>query len=142
MPVSSILIVGASAAGLAAAETLRKEGYDRSITLVGDEPHLPYDRPPLSKHYLCGQRSVEELALSPSIASLNIDLVLGERAVALDRRRHEVTLASSRKLLFDAVIVATGIAPRRLRGGSGLLGVHTLRTLDDACSSPPRTQSR
>ncbi|MPY60118.1 NAD(P)/FAD-dependent oxidoreductase [Streptomyces spongiae] len=125
-----IVVVGASAAGLAAVETLRREGYDGTLTLVGDEPHTPYDRPPLSKQLLAGEWSPERLALRPSadLDALDIDLRLGVAATGLDVPDRTVRLADGSALPYDGLVVATGVRPRRLPGE----GAHVLRTLDDA----------
>ncbi|MFD5752127.1 NAD(P)/FAD-dependent oxidoreductase [Streptomyces sp. NPDC127033] len=125
-----IVVVGASAAGLAAAETLRREGYDGALTLVGAEPHAPYDRPPLSKQILAGEWSPERLPLRPyaDLEALGLDLRLGLAATGLDPAHRTVRLADGTRLRYDGLIVATGVRPRRLPGA----GAHVLRTLDDA----------
>ncbi|MCX5561415.1 NAD(P)/FAD-dependent oxidoreductase [Streptomyces sp. NBC_00038] len=125
-----ILVVGASAAGLAAAETLRREGYDGTITLVGDEPHAPYDRPPLSKQILAAQWEPERLGLRTAgdLGALDLDLRLGATATGLDLAARTVLLADGPPVPYDGLIVATGVRPRRLPGE----GAHVLRTLDDA----------
>lgn len=125
-----ILIVGASAAGLAAAETLRRQGYDGTLTLVGDEPEAPYDRPPLSKQILAGEWHPDRLALreQSDLAALDLDLRLGAAATALEPADRTVTLADGTRIPYDGLIVATGVRPRRLPGE----GAHVLRTLDDA----------
>ncbi|MEU5207710.1 FAD-dependent oxidoreductase [Streptomyces sp. NPDC020742] len=127
---SRVLIVGASAAGLAAAETLRQEGYGGTITLVGDEPHLPYDRPPLSKQLLAGRWQPGRLALRPEadLAALGLDLRLGVAASGLDPDARSVLMADGSRVTYDGLIVATGVRPRHLPGD----GAHVLRTLDDA----------
>ncbi|MEU5197441.1 NAD(P)/FAD-dependent oxidoreductase [Streptomyces scabiei] len=125
-----IVVVGASAAGLAAAETLRREGYDGTLTLVGDEPHAPYDRPPLSKQLLAARWESDRLALrTPAhLDGLGLDLRLGTAATGLDPDRRRVRLADGDALPYDALVIATGVRPRRLPGA----GAHVLRTLDDA----------
>ncbi|MDF2264604.1 FAD-dependent oxidoreductase [Streptomyces coacervatus] len=125
-----IAVVGASAAGLAAAETLRREGYDGTLTLVGDEPQAPYDRPPLSKQVLAAEWQPERLALRPpaDLAALDLDLRLGVAATGLQLAEHTVQLADGTEVPYDGLIVATGVRPRRLPGE----GAHVLRTLDDA----------
>ena len=130
----SVVVVGASLAGLRACEGLRHGGFEGSIALVGGESHLPYDRPPLSKEFLAGRWDVDRLALtSPAkLATLELELVLGERARAVDLGARVVALESGRKLAFDGLVVATGATPRTLRGGKDLAGVVTLRRLDDA----------
>ncbi|WP_405392341.1 FAD-dependent oxidoreductase [Streptomyces sp. NBC_01102] len=125
-----IVVVGASAAGLAAAETLRREGYEGTVTLIGDEPHTPYDRPPLSKQILSGTWSTEQLTLRPGTAldALDLDLRLGTAATGLDLGSREVLLADGTGARYDGLVVATGVRPRRLPGE----GAHVLRTLADA----------
>lgn len=129
----SIVVVGASLAGLRAVETLRGEGYDGNLVLVGAEPWLPYDRPPLSKEVLRGEWGEERLALRrKDYDSLELDLRLGTRATALDAQARQVELDDGTRLDFDGLLIATGSAPRTLPGTDGLQGVHVLRTLDDA----------
>ncbi|WP_199837893.1 FAD-dependent oxidoreductase, partial [Streptomyces scabiei] len=125
-----IVVVGASAAGLAAAETLRREGYDGTLTLVGDEPHAPYDRPPLSKQLLAARWESDRLALrAPAhLDGLGLDLRLGTAATGLDLDGRRVRLSDGDALPYDALVIATGVRPRRLPGE----GAHVLRTLDDA----------
>ncbi|WP_128429563.1 NAD(P)/FAD-dependent oxidoreductase [Streptomyces cyaneus] len=125
-----IVVVGASAAGLAAAETLRREGYDGTLTLVGDEPLAPYDRPPLSKQLLAAEWEPERLTLrSPDdLAGLDLDLRLGVAASGLQPADRTVELADGSTVPYDGLILATGVRPRRLPGAGG----HVLRTLDDA----------
>ncbi|MET7339479.1 FAD-dependent oxidoreductase [Nonomuraea sp. NPDC005650] len=127
-----VVIVGASAGGLATAETLRRTGYRGLITLVGDEPELPYDRPPLSKQLLAGQWEADRLALrtAAAIDDLGLELRLGVPATALDTAHRVVTLADGSRIPYDALVVATGIRPRRLPGCPD--GVQVLRTLPDA----------
>ncbi|MFE6176850.1 NAD(P)/FAD-dependent oxidoreductase [Streptomyces sp. NPDC056464] len=125
-----VVVVGASAAGLAAAETLRREGYDGALTLVGDEPLVPYDRPPLSKQLLSGAWEPLGLALRTpdDLSGLGLDLRLGVAATGLRLADGTVELADGSTVPYDALIVATGVRPRRLPG----VGGHVLRTLDDA----------
>lgn len=125
-----IVVVGASAAGLAAAETLRREGYDGTLTLVGDEPLTPYDRPPLSKQLLAGEREPERLALRTpdALAALGLDLRLDVAATRLEPADRSVELADGSALPYDGLVIATGVRPRRLPGE----GAHVLRNLDDA----------
>ncbi|RSO08793.1 FAD-dependent oxidoreductase [Streptomyces sp. WAC 05379] len=125
-----IVVVGASAAGLAAAETLRREGYDGTLTLVGDEPLAPYDRPPLSKQLLAGEWEPGRLDLRTpdDLAGLDLDLRLGVPATGLRLADTEVDLGDGSAVPYDGLIIATGVRPRRLPGAGG----HVLRTLDDA----------
>ena len=129
-----VLVVGASAAGLATAEALRRKGYQGPLTVLGAEPHLPYDRPPLSKQVLCGQWEPARARLRPEamLSALDASFVLGDPAVRLDVAGRSVHTASGRVLTAEAVVLATGLRPRTLPGQDGLAGVHVLRTLDDA----------
>ncbi|MFJ5197742.1 NAD(P)/FAD-dependent oxidoreductase [Streptomyces sp. NPDC088394] len=131
--VKRIVVVGASAAGLTAAETLRHRGWNGDLTLIGEEPDPPYDRPPLSKQVLTGAWEPERTTLRSlqDLARLEADLRLGQRAAALDVEGHRVRLGNGESIGYDALIIATGVAPRRLPD-SELAGVHVLRTLDDA----------
>ncbi|POX37487.1 FAD-dependent oxidoreductase [Streptomyces sp. Ru73] len=126
-------MAGASAAGLAAAEALRREGFEGSLTVVGDERQPPYDRPPLSKQILTGAWPAERVALRrpADLEALGLDLRLGSPAAALSPAVRTVTLADGTALGYDALIVATGVRPRRLPH-CGTPGVHVLRTLEDA----------
>lgn len=122
--------MGASAAGLAAAETLRREGHDGTLTLVGDEPLAPYDRPPLSKQLLSGEWEPGRLDLRTpdDLARLDLDLRLGVPATGLRLADAEVDLGDGSAVPYDGLVIATGVRPRRLPGPGG----HVLRTLDDA----------
>jgi 3-phenylpropionate/trans-cinnamate dioxygenase ferredoxin reductase subunit len=129
----TLVVVGASLAGIRAVETLRSEGYDGRLVLVGAEPHLPYDRPPLSKEVLRGDWGTERLPLRrKDYDELELELRLGRRAVALDAAAREVELDDGARLGFDGLLIATGAQPRTLPGTGGLEGVHVLRTVDDA----------
>ncbi|MEU8972124.1 FAD-dependent oxidoreductase [Streptomyces monashensis] len=130
----SVLVVGASAAGLATAESLRRKGYQGALTVLGDEPHLPYDRPPLSKQVLSGAWRPEQTQLRGRdvLDALDAEFVLGDPAVALDAATRAVTTASGWTRRADAVVLATGIRPRPFPGAEDLRGVHVLRTLEDA----------
>ena len=128
-----VVIVGASAAGLTAAEALRRRGYDGTLTLIGDEPHPPYDRPPLSKQILAGTWEQEKVVLrnNEALSELGADLLLGHTATGLDAAGRRVLLAGGRAVGYDALVIATGVTPRKLPGAD-LAGAHLLRTLDDA----------
>ncbi|MET8719283.1 NAD(P)/FAD-dependent oxidoreductase [Streptomyces misionensis] len=132
-PPRRIVVVGASAAGLSAAEALRRQGYDGSLTLVGREPHPPYDRPPLSKQILDGSWEPERVRLRrpDDLEALGLDLRLGVPAAALAPAARTVTLADGTELGYDGLIIATGVRPRWLPG-CGTPGVHVLRDLEDA----------
>lgn len=128
-----IAVVGASLAGLRAAEFIRRAKFDGELLLIGDEPHLPYDRPPLSKELLRGEWDPERIALRrKSYDELNIELVLGARAVSLDTDARRIHLDAGDTLAFDGLVIATGGAARALPGQPALEGIYTLRTLDDA----------
>lgn len=125
-------MVGASLAGLSAARSLRKRGYDGRLVVIGDEPHRPYDRPPLSKEFLAGTIGEGDLALETDDEDLRAEWLLGSRATGFDRAARAVRLADGREVRADGFVLATGAAARILPGADGLAGVHTLRTLDDA----------
>jgi NADPH-dependent 2,4-dienoyl-CoA reductase/sulfur reductase-like enzyme len=131
---SSVTIVGASLAGIRAAEILRREGFDGTIRLIGDEHRVPYDRPPLSKQVLAGTMEPEktQLVADDALEALDLDLMLGRRATALDVEDRILTLDGDEKVPFDGLLIATGASPRTIGGAEGLTGVHTLRTLDDS----------
>lgn len=127
-------MVGASLAGLSAARSLRKQGYDGRLVVIGDEPHRPYDRPPLSKEFLAGTLAEDDLLLETDDEDLRAEWLLGTRAVGLqvDGAERVLLLDDGREVRADGVVVATGAVARNLPGTDGLTGVHTLRTLDDA----------
>ncbi len=129
-----VVVVGASLAGLRAAEALRRGGFAGTLTLVGAEEHLPYDRPPLSKQVLAGDWDADRVWLRrpDDYGPLGLDLRLGVRATDLDLQDREVVLHGGERLPFDGAIIATGAAPRRLPGAPQLDGVVELRSLDDA----------
>lgn len=128
----TVAVVGASLAGLSAARSLRQRGYDGRLVVIGDEPHRPYDRPPLSKEFLAGTLGEADLALEQDDEELQAEWVLGVCATGLDRAERAVRLADGREIRADGVVIATGAAARTLPGTDGLAGVHVLRTLDDA----------
>jgi NADPH-dependent 2,4-dienoyl-CoA reductase/sulfur reductase-like enzyme len=131
---TDVVIVGASVAGVRTAEALRRRGFGGRVTLIGAEPHPPYDRPPLSKAFLTGHAAEDDLALldGERLDRLELDLRLGQRAVAVDVSARQVRLASGEPVPFGALVIATGSRPRRLPPLDGWPGVHVLRTLDDA----------
>lgn len=130
----SVLIAGASLAGLRAAQGLREGGFTGSVLMVGEELHYPYDRPPLSKQVLAGEWPPERTALTDRarLDALGVDLRLGRRAEALDAEARRVTLDDGTVLEVDGVVVATGARPRRLPGSDGAARAAVVRTLDDA----------
>ncbi|MFE1601087.1 NAD(P)/FAD-dependent oxidoreductase [Methylobacterium sp. ID0610] len=127
------LIVGASLAGLRAAEALRREGHRGPITLVGDEPHRPYDRPPLSKRVLSGEERPDRTTL-PSHPGLDLAWRLGAAAVGLDLSARAVALATGERIAFDTLLIATGTRARAWPrpAEAALKGVHAIRNRDDA----------
>jgi 3-phenylpropionate/trans-cinnamate dioxygenase ferredoxin reductase component len=128
----SIVVVGASLAGLRAVETLRREGFEGRLTLVGAEAHLPYDRPPLSKELLAGEWEHDQVVLRRvPYDDLDLELRLGVAATSLDVAARRVSLAGGTELEFDGLVIATGSTPRTLPGQPALDGVFTLRTIDD-----------
>lgn len=129
-----VIIVGASAAGVCAAESLRRRGYTGRLTLVGDEPHPPYDRPPLSKQLLSGAWDVKRVALlsQSSMEELRAELLLGRTAKGVDLADRMVVLEGGDRLPFNGLVIATGVTPRRLPTGHELAGVHVLHGLDEA----------
>jgi len=133
----SVIVVGASLAGWRATETLRAEGFSGTIALVGEERHLPYDRPPLSKQILSGTWPPEKAVLADRKRSseLRVHEVLGRRAVGLDVEARTLELDDGSTLAADGIVLATGAAPRRLPGTEELGprdGLFVLRTLDDS----------
>jgi len=129
-----VVVVGASLAGLRAAESLRQAGFAGGITMIGAEAHMPYDRPPLSKKLLAGEWEPDRIALRKPEALATLDLVwrLGVPATGLDTEAKRVLLADGSSEPYDGVVLATGAAPVRLPGQPAVGGVHELRTLDDA----------
>jgi 3-phenylpropionate/trans-cinnamate dioxygenase ferredoxin reductase component len=134
--VEHVVVVGASLAGLRTAQSLRSLGYEGRLTVVGEESHVPYDRPPLSKQVLSGEWQPEQAALAgdDELSKLGADLRLGVRATDLDIAGRTIGLHGGERLGFDALVVATGASPRELPGTPGLEGIHVLRTVDDCLS--------
>ena len=134
-PKESYIVVGANLAGGSAAETLRKEGFDGRVTLIGQEPDRPYDRPPLSKEYLRGEKEEEKLFFKPSsfYQEQEIDLCLGVKATRLDLAKRIVELDTGEGLKYDKLLLATGSRVRTLDlPGGGMEGVYYLRTIGDS----------
>lgn len=129
-----VVVVGASAAGVSTAEALRRHGHRGPITVIGDEPHEPYDRPPLSKQVLSGDmaRSTVLLREPGHLESLDVDVRHGQRAAGLDARHRHVVLANGGMVPYDRLVVATGVAARRLPTSSAMRLRHTVRSWDDA----------
>jgi 3-phenylpropionate/trans-cinnamate dioxygenase ferredoxin reductase component len=131
----SILVIGAGQAGGWVAKTLRDQKFTGKIVLVGDEQYPPYERPPLSKDVLLGSRSLESTYLWPlaKLEELDIDLMLGCRATAVDRLSKTVTLSDGQTLAYDRLMLATGSRVRRLgTPGADLPGIHYMRGINDA----------
>ena len=129
------VVVGAGLAGLRTAESLREGGFDGELVLVGDEPHLPYDRPPLSKHVLRGERPPMLLRPEEDYAELRLDLRLGTVVTGLDLPGRQL-LTTGGPVGYDHLVIATGATPRRLPGAPG----HVLRSLDDCQGLAPVLQ--
>lgn len=132
---AGVVIAGAGHAGFQAAASLRAEGYEDAIRLVGDEPWLPYQRPPLSKAFMIGKQDIEATALRPEefYAAHKIDLLMGERIAAIDPSRSCVKLESGSELAYDSLVLATGARNRLLPvKGAELDGVCYLRTREEA----------
>src|SRR6267378_3159920 len=135
MPVPVVAIVGAGQAGFQVAASLHQEGFAGRVILIGDEPVLPYQRPPLSKSYLARQSGVDDLWLRPAefYAKQQIDLVYGDAVTAIDRGGRRLRLASGIEISWDHLVLATGARYRPLPvPGAELDGVLPLRTLADA----------
>lgn len=131
----TFVIVGASLAGAKAAETLRTEGFEGRVVLVGEEASRPYERPPLSKEYLRGDKTFDDAAVHPAdfYEANGIELRTSTRAASVDPGERRVTLEGGESIPYDAVLLATGAAPRRLRvPGSDLPGIHYLRSVEES----------
>ena len=130
----TFVIVGAGLAGATAAETLRTEGFDGRVILIGDEPELPYERPPLSKDYLRGEAESKPYVHDQSFYADNgIELWHSTRATGVHTGMHELLLEGDRRVGYDRLLIATGALPRRLDvPGTELDGIHYLRTLIDS----------
>jgi len=129
------VLIGGGLAGATAAENIRKRDAAGEITLIGDEPHLPYHRPPLSKDYARGEAEVKDTLIQPEewYVEQKIAMMRGVRATGLDTARKSVTLSDGRSVGYDRALLAPGAAPNRPPiPGLDLGGVHLLRSLDDA----------
>lgn len=141
---STHIIVGGGLAGAKAAEALRERGFDGRLVLFGTEDRLPYERPPLSKEFLAGKKSLEEFTVQPAdwYAEHSVDLRLGTTVTSLDTAGHSVTLADGGREGYDTLLLATGSSSRRPPiPGADADGVHYLRTIDDASSLLERLKS-
>lgn len=139
--INRVIIIGAGQAGGETAQRLRQGGFKGDITLIGEEPFAPYQRPPLSKAYLKGDLPMERLLLRPPsvYAEENVALLTRVRAVWIDRANKKVRIEGGRELPYDALVLATGAKPRKLPlVGADLEGVHLFRTAADADAIRPR----
>ena len=131
---STIVIIGGGQAGAQAIDTLRREGFSGRLVLIGDEPELPYQRPPLSKKYLSGEMASDRLLFRHRTFydEHRIELRLGKKAVRLDTAARQVELADGEKIPYDRLLLCLGAASRQLTcPGAALPGVHYLRGLAD-----------
>ncbi len=131
---SGMVIIGAGHAAGQAAASLRQAKYEGPITIIGDEPHVPYQRPPLSKQYLSGEQAIERVYLRPATfyADKDVTLKLSTTATAINRENKTVDLDSGESLQYDKLIISTGSRPRKLGiEGADLPGIHYLRTIAD-----------
>ena len=141
---NGLVIVGASYAGVQAGISAREKGYQEPIRIVADEIHLPYQRPPLSKAFLSGDLAHNSLFLRGDdyFKGQGIEMVLGRRAVELDRATNRIKLEGGDSLPFDSIVIATGSRARRLTiPGHDRDGIVYLRTLDDALTLKPRLEA-
>jgi 3-phenylpropionate/trans-cinnamate dioxygenase ferredoxin reductase subunit len=132
---ATFVITGAGLAGAKAAEALRGRGFDGRVVLLGDEPHRPYERPPLSKDYLAGKSEREQMFVHPAAwyDEHDVDLRVGNPVIAVDRVLHRVTLADGDQVGYDKLLLATGSRPRRLPvPGAEAPGVHYLRRIEES----------
>jgi 3-phenylpropionate/trans-cinnamate dioxygenase ferredoxin reductase component len=137
MQIRKIVIIGAGQAATQAATSLRAGGFSGSITMIGDEPALPYQRPPLSKAYLSGAMSMERVTLKPAEAWVDdkVDVLIATRVETIDRTNKLVTTHDEGNFAYDALIIATGSRVRKIPcAGAELAGVHYLRTVKDVDS--------
>jgi len=134
LKLSDIIIVGAGHAAGQAAASLRQEGFVGAITILGEEPHIPYQRPPLSKQYLAGEQGLDRVYLRPDkfYADKDIAVRAGVRVERIDPAARKLTTSSGETLAYEQLLLTTGSRPRRLElPGSELAGVHYLRTIAD-----------
>ncbi|MFP6817065.1 MAG: FAD-dependent oxidoreductase [Pseudomonadales bacterium] len=131
---AAMVIVGAGHAAGQAAASLRQSGHEGEIVIIGDEPHIPYQRPPLSKQYLSGEQGIERVYLRPEkfYADKHITVKTGVTVLGIDAEAHHVNTDGGETIAYDQLLLATGSRPRQLNiGGVDLEGIHYLRTIDD-----------
>jgi len=131
----TMVIVGASLAGARAAQTLRDEGFDGQVVLIGTESETPYERPPLSKEYLMGKQEREKIYAQPRewYTEHDVDLRLGTTVTSVDPGAHEIELADGSRLAYSKLLLTTGSSPRHVPiPGNDLDGVKYLRTVGDS----------
>lgn len=133
----TLAIVGASLAGLSAARAARAQGFAGRLVVIGDEPHRPYDRPPLSKDFLLGTVTAKDLFLESDAEELGAEWVLGSGAASLDAASRTIRLKDGSTVEADGIVIATGARARQLPALAGLSNVFTLRTLADAQALAP-----
>ncbi|MHC6595106.1 NAD(P)/FAD-dependent oxidoreductase [Arthrobacter sp. C152] len=134
----TLAIAGASLAGLSAARAARAQGFGGRLVIIGDEQHRPYDRPPLSKDFLLGSITAEDLFLETADDGLDAEWILGVSAVDLDAASRTITLSDGRSVTADGIVIATGARSRRLPALEGLDNVSYLRTIADAEGLAPK----
>src|SRR5690349_16204853 len=127
-----VVIVGGGLAAARTAEQLRRSEFAGAITIVSDEDHLPYDRPPLSKEVL--RAETDDVTLKPAefYAENDITMLLGNGAKSLDTQAKTLTLADGSQVAYDELIIATGLVPRRIPSFPDLPGIHVLRNFDES----------
>lgn len=137
---ATVVVVGASHAGAQAVDSLRRDGFTGRIVLVGDEPHLPYQRPPLSKKFLLGELALDRLAIRQATfyEQHKIEAVTGVRVTAIDPKARSASLSDGRTIGYDDLVLCVGSRVRKLTcPGAELKGVHYLRTVDDVTRLQP-----
>ncbi|MFK8029647.1 MAG: NAD(P)/FAD-dependent oxidoreductase [Gammaproteobacteria bacterium] len=137
---AGLVIVGASHCGVQCAFAARRGGFEERIVLIGDDPEIPYHRPPLSKDILTGAKTVDQVSLKPDSAYIRskIELRAGVRVTRIDRERKVVVTDNAGEFAYSSLILATGASPRTLQiEGSDLDNIHYLRSLGDACEIRP-----
>ena len=139
---AAVVVVGASLAGLRAAEEIRHERHAGPVIVIGDEIHPPYDRPPLSKQFLAGKWGVDRIHhhAPDKLDTLDIEFELGRRVSGLDTDTRTLTFADGDTLTYGGLVVATGARARALSGTEEVEAVHTLRTLDDCLAIRSRLE--